>query len=285
MKLNFPQLPNYEFSWRSLQIEPIPFSEERITLAALVKGSDQALIAAKLIHAEKLKKMYGGEFGGKIADALSLCIKSAENFYNNKPLSTNWTPPLEGFYIGKLNSSLATNIEDALFQTAMQSSSFSLSIDAMKTSPNDKSGISAPESWRKNILEAVRIQRADFADYFEKSITIRGAGVPITFGFLSANYAAHFDAIPETSRIQQGLVRAQSKLWQLDRLRDDGTLFKPDSCELLINIPKKTDNESQNAQFQEFVEELRYEAARRELSVYTTESVHDAAKHLIGKAA
>lgn len=285
MKLNFPHLPDYEFSWRSLQIEPIPFSEERITLATLVKGTDQALIAAKLIHAEKLKKMYGNDFGGKIIDALNLCIKSAESFYNNKPLSTNWTPPLEGFHIGKLNSSLAENIEEALFRAAVQSSSFSLSIDTTKISPNEKSGISAPESWRKNVLEAVTIQRADFADYFEKSITIRGAGVPITFGFLSANYAAHFDAIPEASRIQQGLVRAQSKLWQLDRLRDEGTLFKPDFCELLINIPEKSNNESQNSQFREFIEELRYEAARRDLGVYTSESALDAAKHLIGKAA
>ena len=55
MKIDFPKLPEYEFSWRSLQIEPIPLSGERITLGAVVKGGDQALIAAKLIHAEKLK--------------------------------------------------------------------------------------------------------------------------------------------------------------------------------------------------------------------------------------
>ena len=109
MKINFPQLPGYEFSWRSLQIEPIPFSGERITLGTLVKGNDQALIAAKLIQADKLRKMYGNEFGNKIADALSLCIKAAESFYSNKPLSTVWTPPPEGFHIGKLNSSLAEN--------------------------------------------------------------------------------------------------------------------------------------------------------------------------------
>jgi hypothetical protein len=284
MKTNFPQLPSYEFGWRSLQVEPIPLSGERITLGALVKGNDQALIAAKLIDSNKLRKMYGSEFGNRIADALSLCIKSAEDFYSNKPLSSNWVPPLEGFHVGKINSSLAENMEDALLRAAMNSSSFCVSMDMLKTGASDKSEASAPESWRKKILEAVTIHRADFAGYFEKAIAIRGSGVPITFGFLSANYVAQFEAVSTVSRIQQGLIRAQSKLWQLDRLRDEETLFKPNLCELLINIPLSSEA-SENLLFKEFVEELSYEAARRNLSIYASESPTDAAKHLITKAA
>jgi hypothetical protein len=284
MTIKFPQLPKYEFSWRSLQVEPVPLSGERITLGTIVKGGDQALIAAKLIHKDKLKKMFGDQFGGGIADALSICINSAENFYSNKPLSTEWIPPLDGFHIGKINSSLAVNIEEGLFRAAMHCSSFSFVSDAQKTT-SGKSDLSAPESWRKNILKAVTEQRADFVDFFEKSIAIRGSGVPITFGFLSSNYAAQFDAVPDVGRIHQTLIRAQSKLWQLDRLRDEATLFKPELCELLVRIPSQSENVLENSLLKEFVEELRYEAARRSLGVYASESHIEAALHVISQAA
>ncbi len=285
MKIDFPKLPAYEFSWRSLQVEPIPLSGERITLGAVVKGGDKALIAAKLIHAERLKKMYGDQFGRGIADALNICIKSAENFYINKPLSMDWEPPLEGFYLGKINSSVSENLEEGLFRAAMYCSSFSFS-DGAKTSPsNKKSELSAPESWRKNIYENVTLQRADFVNFFDRSIAIRGSGVPITFGFLSDTYAAQFDAVPDSSRIQQALVRAQSKLWQLDRLRDEATLFKPELCELLIQIPSQRQSGINDQAFKDFVEELRYEASRRDLDVYASESHIDAANHVIARAA
>lgn len=284
MKKPFPKLPSYEFNWRSIQVEPIPFSGERITLATLVKGGDQAFIAAKLIHSEKIKKIYGNDFGASISDALSLVLRSAEEFYLHKPLSTNWTPPLEGFFTGQLNSSLSQNIEDALFVAAMHSSSFSAAVEAAKDEESNKPGKSAPEIWRKNILSAVKNYRADFANYFDKKIEIRGSGVPLTYSFISASYAAQFDAVSDVSRLQQSLVRAQSKLWQLDRLRDEGTLFKLDLCELLIK-PPFLKNDLDKKSFAEFIDELRYEASRRELGIFAADSPHEAANHLISRAA
>ena len=285
MKSSFPKLPDYEFTWRSIQIEPIPLSGERITLGALVKGGDQAFIAAKLVPVSKLKKMYGNEFGGRIADALGMCVRSAEEFYSNKPLSSNWVPPLEGFYASNANSSLAENIEEALLRAAMHCSSFSVSIEASRLADEGKSSVSAPEIWRKNILKEVTVKRADFEHYFEKRVPIRGSGVPMTFGFLSDNYVAQFDAIADLKGLQQGLVRAQSKLWQLDRLRDEETLFKPHLCELLLKTPPITEQDSDISLLKEFIEELQYEASRRELGIYTTESPTEAAEHLIEKAA
>lgn len=285
MKNKFPKLPGYEFAWRSLQLEPVPFSGERITLGVLVKGWDKSLIIAKLVNNEKLKRFFGPAFTNRIIDSLSLCMYSAESFYKSKDLSATWNPPLEGFFLGNQRSSLANNIEDAMFRAAMSCSSFSVSLEAEKSVTKNKNELSAPESWRKNILTAVTSQRADYADYFEISVPIRGMGVPITYGFLSKNYAAQFDAVPDASRIQQGFVRAQSKLWQLDRLRDEGTLFKPQTCELLLNIPSIDRSSAEFSTFQEFVEELRYEASKRELGVFASGSSVDAAQHVIKSAA
>ena len=281
MTLSFPDLPSYGISWRSIQVEPVPLSGERITLGAIVKGDDQELIAAKLISKTHLKKIYGREFGMRIAEALSLCIDHAEKFYAANPLSNKWSPPLDRFYVGELHSTVAEDIEEGLLRAARHSSSFSVSLEAEKSGLNVNPAVSAPKSWQKKIIKAVTAQRADFEHYFEKSVPIRDSGVPMKFSFLSSNYAAQFDAITEVKNIQRVLVRAQSKLWQLDRLRDESALFHLESCELLL----QTLDIDENSEINEFVEELNYEASRRELGLYTTTSPVDAARHLIEKAA
>lgn len=284
MRPAFPKLPDYRFSWRSLQIEPIPMSGERITLGIILKGEDQALLGAKLVAGTRLKKMYGPEFGSSINDALSLCTDYAEKYYKTNPLSNVWAPPLEGFYLGELQSSLAENIEDALLQSAKYCSAFSLAALGKKDAGTTRLETTAPEYWRKLIFEAVTGRRADFASYFDRDVTVRGYGVPLKFGFLSEQYAAQFDAIIEAKNLQHGLVRAQSKLWQLDRLRDENALFPPEFCELVLQTPKIRD-EKNHCAVQELVEELRYEASKRELAIYATDSPTEAAQHVIDRAA
>ncbi len=284
MKSPIPPLPEYGFSWRSIQIEPIPSSGERITIGTIVKGDDQALIAARLIAATRIKSMYGQEFGNRVTDALSLCMNYAEKFYKAHPLSSKWEPPLDGFYLSNISSSLAEDIDDALIVAAMHCSSFSLSLEASKLLPDSKSELSAPKSWRNEIFKAVTSARSEFSHYFEQKVQIKGSGVPLKIGFLSENYAAQFDAIAETKGIQHALVRAQSKLWQLDRLRDGDSLFKPELCELLLQTPLISEDGS-TAELNDFVDELKYEASKRELGIYTTNSYKEAAQHIIQIAA
>ena len=281
MSPSYPELPGYGFSWRSIQIEPVPLSGERITMGAIVKGYDQELLAAKLVSKSHLKKIYGREFGNGIAEALSLCINHAEKYYSANPLSNKWSPPLDRFYVGELHSSVAENIEEGLSRAARQSSSFSVSFEAERTGFGTSPAVSAPKSWQRAIRQVVTDEREEFLNYFEKSVPVRDSGVPLTFSFLSSNYAAQFDAIIETNQIQKVLVRAQSKLWQLDRLRDESALFHPKFCELLLQIP----DTEETSEVSEFVEELDYEASRRDLGLYPTTSPVDAARHLIEKAA
>ena len=284
MKSMFPPIPSYSFSWRTLQIEPIPTSGERITMGLVLKGDDQALIAARLVSSSKLKKMYGSEMGGRIADALSMCIDGAEKFYTYQSLAGVWSPPLEGFYLGEVRSSLAENIEDALLNASRHSSSIGLAMLLENVGEPAKPERSAPEDWRKRIFNAVTNRRVELAEFFEQSVTIRGYGLPMKFGFISGGYAAQFDAVYGEKGIQQALIRAQSKLWQLDRLRDESRLFPLNICELVLRAPGQKDGD-EGGVFADFVEELRYEASRRDLSVFSTESEIEAAAHVIERAA
>lgn len=285
MKSKFPSLPNYPFSWRSLQLEPLPGSGERITVGTVVKGDDNAMLAARLIPAAKMRGMYGIEFGNRISDALKLCLDKAEDYYSTRSLASNWRPALEGFYLGELHASVAEGLDDALMMAAMHSSSFSVAIDLEKLASNsEKQEQSGPGQWRKNIFDAVVVSRSDLAGCFDQAIAIRGSGVPIKFGFVSEQYAAQFEAISDSKNVQSALVRAQSKLWQLDMLRDQKSLFGSKNCELLMRTPR-LDSAQDSSAIMEVTDELKYEASRREINLFVADSANAAASHLISNAA
>ncbi|HYE74367.1 MAG TPA: hypothetical protein VEF04_13595 [Blastocatellia bacterium] len=285
MKREFPKLPRYEFSWRAVQLEPIPGSGERITVAALVKGNDKAFIAAKLLNFAKLRSLYGADFATSINDAMAFCMTDAENFYANHPLSAQWMPPFEGFAVGNLAYSLAENIDEALLIAAMSSSSFAVAFEQERERTVNKDVISAPESWRKSIFEAIENTRKEFAEFFRKSVVVKERGIPITIDFLSKRYAAQFEAIAEPRSIQQALVRAQSKLWQLDQIRDAADLFRPSTYELVLRTPRHEIGLDDDFLIEEFIQELRHEAKRREISVFAASSPMEAAYRLIEQAA
>lgn len=285
MKGQYPPLPGYDFSWRSVQLEPIPGSGERITVATLVKGGDNSFIAAKLLNSAKLKALYGTDFAESISDALSHALRDAEAFYQHRPLSVDWLSPFEGFSLGSLAYSLANSFEEGLLRAAASSSSFALSELQSRVQSPSKATVSAPEMWRRSIFESIQSRCEDYAGYFNRSILVSDTGIPIVIDFLSARYAAQFEAIVEPRSIQQTLVRAQSKLWQLDRIRDAKDLFKPSTFELLIRTPSSPGGSEDASLIDEFVNELRFEASRREISIFPTTSPAEAANRLMEQAA
>ena len=284
MNMTYPKLPSYRFSWRSLQIEPTPLSGERITAGVIVKGEDQDVVAARLLSASRLSKIYGGEFGARIAEAIGLCVLHARKFYGTNPLSTPWSPPLERFFLGDIQSSVADSTHEGVSRAAFRCSSLSASKELERLASISQSRISAPESWRERVTKAVTAEHAEFGPCFRKSILIPGSNIPLNLGFLSDRYAAQFDAVGRIRNIRRSLSRAQSKLWQLDRLREEESLlFRPEVYELLLEKPIANDA-SESSALNEFLEKLRIEASRRDLGLYATDSPADAARHLIENA-
>ena len=283
--MSFPKLPGYGYSWRSIQVEPTPASGERLTAGLIVEGENRELVAAELLPPSRVSRIYGRKFGKRIADALKLCIHHAEKFYKVNPLSIVWSPPLEGFFLGEIQSSVAENLEDGLSRAAIHCSSFSVSAQAARLHSVQRARVSAPELWRKRVSEAVTVRHAEFASCFGKSVTLTGSSVSLKLGFLSDNYAAQFDVVGGSKNVKRSLARVQSKLWQLDRLRDDESLlFRPEVCEVLLEYPA-TEDSSETVAANEFLDELRREASRRNINLYATGSPADAARHLIEQAA
>lgn len=281
----FPSLPEYNFTWRPIYAEPISHSGERITIGIMAKGADEAFIAYRIASASKIKSAFGKQLGSRLLDAVNLCLNSAESFYGNNPLSFEWAPPLEGFAAGQEKPSLANSIDEGALIVASQASSLYLGMLADKSVKTIKT--MTAENWRNEISKIVTNVRQELRGCFDKKINLCGHGVPLTIGFYSDKYAAHFGSISGAqSGRSEALMRAQSKLWQLDRLRDKDVkeeLFGPSKYELVFHRPEVHDDDK--AWLEEFFEEIGYEASRREIRLHTASSPGSAADHVILEAA
>ncbi len=277
----FPSLPDYEIEWRSLLLEPMPGSCELISLGAIVKGSDGAVRAEKFLGTPKMRSLFGPGIANRIEQALSITLRSAETYFKENSIRSSWTPPVDGFTVAQPRASNVRDMEDGFIYVTQHSSIFSISqmfdIDTPKT---PEAGMNA-QTWRREIFKQIRLKGSFYSDYLDKEVRLVGSGVPFKFGFISSKYAAQFDAISSSSaRTHDALIRAQSKLWQLDQLRDSNQLFKQDKYELVLYRP-----EDEDGIVGEFVDELRTEAARRQISLYEADRPEDAAAHIIKNAA
>lgn len=280
MALKFPELPSYRFYWKSIQLEPIPNSGERFTLGAIVKGEDGELIVAKLIPKTKLNSMFGGRIAARFNDALNLVTKSAESHYSRNNILEKWNSPIDGFYISEAMKGVSKDIETALELSVKNCSSLSLVLADKKPKDLEKSKLDSA-AWRKEIYNCVTVNNKHYAGCFERQVSVSKSGYPLTFGFVSDRYAAHFESI-SLKQSQQSFVKAQSKLWQLELLRerrvDDLFDDQLERFELVLHKPETSQEENQ---IDDFIEELKEEASMRELDLFAAPSVQSAADRVI----
>lgn len=284
MNAEFPRLPDFGFSWRSLQVEPLRLSGERITMAAIVKADEGALLVPRFVSWGKLKSLYGEKFGGELENALSLCLIRAEEHFRTRPIFTDWVPPVEGFLLGDPKHSTANDLTEAVLVAGRHCSSISLASQLAESSSGPAKPTSQHEKWTSTIIRDVVEQCSLFADCFNASVDLAATDMQIKVGLLTEHYAVQFEAVSGPATIPKALIRAQAKLWQLDLLREDYQLFKPELCELLLGIPKSKDGVVHN-KVKEFIEEIEYEAKKKDLGVFATSSSSDAARHVIEKVA
>ena len=284
MRARFPEPPNYGFSWRNILVEPVSFSGERISLAAILKTDDGVLVIPKFVARRKLHSLFGEKYGNDMKEALELCIECAEEHFRRNPIYSSWKPPMKSFSLGKAEHSTADDLEEAVLVAGRYCSSINMAEQIVQQMSGSQKSAPASRQWETKIKENVGHYNTSFENCFDAKISLKEGGVKVKVGFISEKYAAQFEAISSSSAIQHTLVRAQAKLWQLDLLRDEESLFKIPDCELLLGIPQPEVGKNDKA-LREFVEELEFEASRRELSVYTTSSPAAAASHVIERAA
>lgn len=282
-KLEFPVLPEYRAAWQPIFLEPLQGSGERLTVAVAIKGSDGAVWVAPTFCSHLTQCFVGRSESARILQFISVCAKSAEIHLNERFSLNGWEPPLSGFSIGDPRDAVGNDIEDVLMQAVCMSSYFG----AMRYKTNrfsKEKGIRS-RAWQSKIKKEIVRRVRDAAKCFDVQIPSLGGRLSTRIGFFCADYAANFGVVSgDAKKNSTQLINIQGKLWQLDRLRDASSIDLPKQTELILEVVGGADQEGQKAA-EDFLEEIRLEADRRDIGVFQARDVPSAAEHLIGKVA
>ena len=136
--MDFPKLPIYIYSWRSIQYDPMLGTDEHITLAVIVKGKDGSLVVDRLVPELKLKQIFNAKHGRLLNNQLNICVASAKSYFSSRSLAEDWQPPLDCFLLGKTRNSVAADLPDAVVMASKNSSVLHIAHDLGAASTPDE---------------------------------------------------------------------------------------------------------------------------------------------------
>ncbi len=273
-KANFPDLPLYSAVWCPIQIEPIVGSGEKITVAIAVKGNDGAVNVSKTAPQKVINCLTGSkEVGTKLSSLIQICIESATTHLQQRNTLNDWQSPIQSVTQGDSISALGKDINDIIWQASGLSSILGASSLASNNTKKEKRDLA---SWKADIKSSLKEKNKKIIKHLDIKIASSGSILNTTVDFLYHNHAIDFGLINNAS-IQNNYRRQfhvlQSRLWQLDRLRDiqdTDELFHIDNVCLMIQSAEKND----------LIEEIKIEAKHRDILVTEVKKADEAASIL-----
>lgn len=134
----FPVIPSYSGHWRTIYLEPIIGSGERIAIVVFAIGSDRRLKVAQSIRVELLDCLYGLQ-AGNIQSMIDWIILSLHDAYKSKGNLDNWIPPFGGVTCGAFIEAADHDIDGILKQAVRFTASLSnIALDADRTEEEEE---------------------------------------------------------------------------------------------------------------------------------------------------
>ena len=171
------------------------FSGERISLAAVLKTDDGKLEVPKFVTRRKLQSLFGKKYGTTIGDALELCIECVKDHFQEDPTFSDWTPPMQNFYLCDPEYSVASDLEEAVLVAGRHCSSINFAVQSVEPSVGTRKDVPSSRQWERAVKEIVSSKDASFGHCFGSKISLKEGGLKVNVGFVHDNYAAQFDAI------------------------------------------------------------------------------------------
>ncbi len=269
---NFPSLPAYSGIWCPLQIEPIIGSGERITIAIAAKGNDGAVVVFKTTSQKTINCLAGSEeVGSRLSSIIQISIDSAASHLKNRISLDEWQPPIQNIKHGKSIEALGEDIHDIIWQASGLTSILGASSLMNKESHNEGNTKSL-KFWKKAVKSSLYEINETYAKCFDVKIPLPGKTLKTTIDFLYLNQAIDFGVLNNSLKndnYKKQFHFLQSRLWQLDQLRDTKNIItKIDKVGLMIQSSENND----------VIEEIKLEAIKREIDVSTVSEADEAAK-------
>lgn len=284
----FPKAPLYQGAWQAIYMEPIVGSGEKITIAIMALGIDKKdTKVIQAIRPELIECLYGDQ-SEKMQSMINWVIESAKRQASSKDGLLNWKPPMSGIEISKLHKANDDDIDGIIRQGMRFSASLgTLAQDAERAEAYDEQSKRHSERWITSITDELRLINQPLTSFFNKKVFVRSNTVPTKYDFLTDTYVSNFGLLVP-SRIGGSLNVLKARLLDLEALRKEPLITKPQCYEIIIGLPSLTDptlTPKAKDRLGETLELFGNLAANEGIEVFKVENAQAAAQRLDKMAA
>lgn len=268
----FPSLPEYGARWYPLLFKPVADADECLTVAICIRGADGEVCVTSTIESRRLKHFFGDR-SLAVGDMINVCLRSARVALEQRVNFDQWIPPIANFVLGDGRDALADNLDDVLIQAARLSTAIGFHLGQIEAATVEEEVTTRRnEKWTRKIRDTMRYKQKALANSFDREVKLTGARFEQKIGFLTPNYAAHFSVFsPGASAVRVAVRVAQSRLWQLDRIRDASSEPSVKHVELVVghqDFESGLLDDDEVAEVCDALEEVRQEASRRDINLF-----------------
>ena len=275
MKSQFPEIDQnaIRVRWAPLVVEPIPLAPERLVAAIVATTSTGEFAFHRQLDQRRLKELVG-EGADSLAAVIDVSSASLARHLDQSNDFGDWQSPFEGVYLRGDSVNYVRRFNDIFSLAPPLCSVFGKQV----IQPGQEVPISE-KPWDVPVIENIRKIKPELSNSLNAQLQFSSSQHTVTFTYFGTKLAANV-VVLNSQRMAVSLREARAYLWNLSLLTDaPNLLFKPDRLELLTGV------QLDGKKVREAIEELTFEASRRDVVVSRVESSEDAARRIISMAA
>lgn len=280
---HFVSTRQYIGQWAPIYYEPVSLSGERITIGIAALGADKVARVHQTLRNDILHCLYG-EQAERIAEMIQWVCASVQQHLDTHHRFEGWQSPLHGGFMAKARPARSQDLGGIIRQGIQLCAS--LSNIYLGAEQRIECDAEQQQLWATQVRAEITARRPDYKAFFNKKIHLTNRRKKISYSFVKNEYIANFAALPVSNITATNTVRA--RIMDLENLLLDhfsgftrmeiivGTSYDPAD----LSLPAKTKNTLLDT-----LEDLRHDAARRNIEIFTTSSPAEAAQHILQQAA
>lgn len=259
--------------WAPLIVEPIPLAPERFVAAIVATTSTGEFACHRQLDRRRLKELVG-EGAESLAAVIDTSSASLSRHLAQSNDMGDWKSPFEGVYLGSDSLNYVRRFSDIFAIAPPLCSVFGKQIVLL-----GRDDLVSKEPWDVPVVEFIRKMSPNLSNSLNAQLNLSSTQHTVAFTYFGTKLAANV-VVLNAQRMAMSLREARAHLWNLSLLADTpNLLFKPDRLELLTGVQRD------GQKVRDAIEELTFEASRRDVFVSRVESSEDAARRIIAMAA
>lgn len=276
------ELPTFEAQWWPVQLETVPGSGERLTVAVVVRGVNGQATVRQAIAPPTLHSIFGEAGKGMLLIVGHTVLDIRRQLDNQVPVEL-LELPFGNVDLGDVRDCVARDINE-VFDIAMRlSTAFSMSAFGVRTEDkSDKEARRAFAEWAEKVR--LQVAGAEWKDALKDAFNIAvkvSSRKSLRLGFQYGGYVAQFGVLRPGRTVTADVRAIKLKLFDFDTLRRE-QLLPVKRAEIVVGVQPPSDVYTKR-QIEALAESWRYveqEARAREVMAVQYNTAAEAARHI-----